>query len=177
MHVARLALSLFDQTVALHGLGGRERRLLLAGALLHDIGQFVSYRRHHKHSMYLIENSELPGLSSDELRIVALLARYHRRAEPRDDHPGFQLLETEDRELVRKLAALLRVADALDREHLARVTSLTATPEAEALHLHLGIRGSQALEEWALWKKGSMFENVFGIPIRIEGSGEGTAQR
>jgi exopolyphosphatase/guanosine-5'-triphosphate,3'-diphosphate pyrophosphatase len=166
--VARLSLALFDHTEPLHGLGGKERRLLLAGALLHDIGQYVSYRRHHKHSMYLIGSSELPGLSPDDLRIVALLARYHRRAEPREAHPGYHELGTGSKDVVRKLAALLRVADALDREHLARVSSLTAKIGDETVTLRLQIRGSVALEKWALWKKGSMFQKVFGKSLRLD---------
>src|SRR5688572_16053883 len=84
--VARLALSLFDQLDKLHGLGANDRKVLLAAALLHDIGQIIGYRRHHKHSMYLILNSELPGLADEDVPIVALIARYHRRAEPADDH-------------------------------------------------------------------------------------------
>lgn len=174
--VALLSLALFDQLEPVHGLGGKERRLLLAGALLHDIGQYVSYRRHHKHSMYLIASADLPGLSPEDLRIVALLARYHRRAEPRDAHPGYQEIGETGREVVRKLAALLRVADALDREHLARVSSITAKIGDDAVTLRLQIRGSVALEEWALWKKGSMFQKVYGKALRLETAKKGHAK-
>jgi exopolyphosphatase/guanosine-5'-triphosphate,3'-diphosphate pyrophosphatase len=166
--VAKLALDLFDQLARLHGLGAKERRLLLAGALLHDIGQYVSYQRHHKHSQYLIASSELPGVSPDDLRIVALLARYHRRAEPRDSHFGYQDLGATGREVVRKLSALLRVADALDREHLARVSTLVAKIGGNVVTIRLEIRGSVALEEWALWRKGSMFQRVYGKALRLE---------
>ena len=168
--VARLSLQLFDQLKDLHGLGKRERNLLLAGALLHDIGQFVSYRRHHKHSMYLIANSELPGMSPEDIRVVAALARYHRRSEPKGTHPEYQALGKEDRKAVPKLAALLRVADALDREHIDRVASLTARQTEEGLLLEVETRGSLTLEEWALRRKGKMFESVFGSPIRLEAS-------
>jgi exopolyphosphatase/guanosine-5'-triphosphate,3'-diphosphate pyrophosphatase len=118
--------------------------------------------------MYLIASSELPGLSPDDLRIVSLLARYHRRAEPRELHPGYQELGSAGQEVVKKLAALLRVADALDREHLARVSSITAKIGGDAVVLGLQIRGSAALEEWALWKKGSMFQKVYGKPLRLD---------
>lgn len=166
--VARLSLDLFDQLSELHGLGEKERNLLMAGAFLHDIGQFVSYGRHHKHSMYLIENSELPGLSPRDIRLVALLARYHRRADPRPGHLGYDELAEPEREIVRKLAALLRVADALDREHVSRVVSLAAHVDEEEVVLQVETRGRLVLEEWALRKKGRLFDSVYGRRLRIE---------
>ena len=166
--VARLSLELFDQLDALHELEPRNRNLLLAGALLHDIGQFISYRGHHKHSMYLIENSELPELSPAELRLVALLARYHRRAEPKQTHPGYQELGATERERVRRLAAILRVADALDREHVCRVERIRARIEEDVVTLRLRTRGRLTLEEWALRKKGKLFDSVFRRLLRIE---------
>ncbi len=166
--VAQLSLELFDQLTELHDLAPRDRNLLLAGAFLHDIGLFISYRGHHKHSMYLIEHSELPGLSPADIRLVALLARYHRRAEPKPTHLGFSDLEEADRERVRKLAAMLRVADALDREHVGRVVSLDARIAEDAVVLKVQTNGSLTLETWALRKKGKMFESTFGKPVRLE---------
>jgi exopolyphosphatase/guanosine-5'-triphosphate,3'-diphosphate pyrophosphatase len=167
LQVAKLSLALFDQLQELHGLGEKERNLVLAGAILHDIGQFVSYGRHHKHSMYLIENSELPEVSPTDIQLIALLARYHRRAEPRTGHPEFDALPENEQEVVRKLSALLRIADALDREHTSRVQSLTAHDQGEGVSLHLTTRGTPVLEEWALRKKGRMFETVFGKPLKV----------
>jgi exopolyphosphatase/guanosine-5'-triphosphate,3'-diphosphate pyrophosphatase len=166
--VARLSLLLFDQLRELHGLGNRERNILMAGALLHDIGQYVSYQRHHKHSMYLIANSELPGMSPEDLRMVAALARYHRRSEPKLSHSEFEAMSVQDREAICKLAALLRVADALDREHIDRVATLSARWEDVGLVLELETRGSLTLEEWALRRKGKMFKSVYGRPVRLE---------
>ncbi len=175
--VARLALSLFDQTPGLHGLAGRDRTLLMVAALLHDIGQFVSYRRHHKHSMYLIAESELAGLSPAELGIVALLARYHRRAEPRDTHPGYQELDDAGRARVRILAGFLRVADALDREHVARIESVRVIEESGTLTLEVTARGGLALEAWALRKKGALLERTLGRTLELRplegGNGHG----
>ena len=165
--VAWLSLELFDKLEALHGLGAKDRNLLLAGSLLHDIGQFISYRGHHRHSMYLIENSELPELSPADINLVALLARYHRRAEPKPTHFGYAELGEADRDRIRKLAALLRVADALDREHVARVESLDARIDESRVILELRTRGSLTLEEWALRKKGQMFDGTFGRPIEL----------
>jgi exopolyphosphatase / guanosine-5'-triphosphate,3'-diphosphate pyrophosphatase len=166
--VADLSLALFDQTAEAHGLGEGHRRVLLAAALLHDVGQFVSYRRHHKHSAYLIANSELPDVSPDEVPLVALVARYHRRAEPGPEHPEFAALPDDEQEAVRTLSALLRVADALDRGHVARVTSLRVRDEDNAVVLELRVRGGLVLEEWALRKKGRLFQKVFGRPVRLE---------
>jgi len=166
--VTRLALLLFDELALEHGLGEQDRKLLLAGALLHDVGQYLSYRRHHKHSMYLIANSELPGLTPHDIQLVALLARYHRRSEPRPAHPGYAELSEGDRERVRKLAAILRVADALDREHLSRVKSLRVRRELDRLVLEVESQGKMALEAWALRKKGKLFESVYGGRLELE---------
>lgn len=166
-HVADLALALFDQLAPLHGLGESSRRRLAAGALLHDIGQFISYRRHHKHSWYLVANSDLPGLTDDDTRVIALVTRYHRRSEPRDVHEEFGALKDAEKIEVRKLAAILRVADALDREHRRRVRSVRATVKNARVVLHLDVAGHAALEEWAVRKKGPLFERVFGVKLQV----------
>ncbi|MEJ2502302.1 MAG: Ppx/GppA phosphatase family protein [Gemmatimonadota bacterium] len=166
-HVAMLALDLFDQLRELHGLGTTDRRILLGAALLHDIGQYVSFRKHHKHSLYLIQNGELSVFAPREIPLVALVARYHRRAEPKPHHPIWSELDAPDRERVEKLGALLRVADSLDREHLQRVVSLEARVDEDRLDLAVEARSDLLLEQWALEKKGSMFERVFGLEPRI----------
>ena len=116
-HVARLALELFDGTRRLHGLGDEARALLEYAALLHDIGHHISYPGHHKHTYYLIKNGDLRGFHPVEIEVLANVARYHRRGHPRRKHDGFGSLPREARRTVRMLAALLRVADALDRSH------------------------------------------------------------
>ncbi|MCG8468152.1 MAG: Ppx/GppA family phosphatase [Gemmatimonadetes bacterium] len=162
-HVTKLALSLFDQLAEVHGLAAEDRRILLAGALLHDIGQHISHRRHHKHSLYLILHSEIPAVELDELPLVALVARYHRRAEPREEHFLFGEMGPEDRRRVERLSAILRVADALDREHLQRVHRVDARLHEDRLELHLEKDGRLLLEQWALRKKGKLFAKVFGL--------------
>jgi exopolyphosphatase/guanosine-5'-triphosphate,3'-diphosphate pyrophosphatase len=166
--VAALALSLFDQLATLHGMGGAERRILLAASLLHDIGQFVSYRRHHKHSWYLISNSDLPELSPDETRVVALVARYHRRTGPNRTHDDFVALRPEEQAVVRKLAPMVRIADSLDRGHAARVRGLTVRVQDDAVWLDLDAREDLDLEEWALESKRQLFEGVYGRPLRVQ---------
>ncbi len=162
-HVASLAVSLFDQLADTHGLEPRDRRILLAGAMLHDIGQHISYARHHKHSLYLILHSEIPGIAPNELPLVALVARYHRRAEPRPGHYLYRDLKSADRRRVERLAAILRIADSLDREHLQRVRSVEAKIHEDRLELRLERRGRLLLEQWALRKKGKLFARLFGL--------------
>ena len=173
--VARLALSLFDQLGKLHDLKPTDRKILLAAALLHDIGQIISYRRHHKHSMYLILNSELPGLADEDVPLVALVARYHRRAEPSDDHELWGTLKEEERTRVRKLASILRVADALDREHLQRVERVEVQKEKDRLLLHLTGRGDLLLEHWAIRRKAKMFRSTFDLEVILAQHATGPA--
>jgi exopolyphosphatase/guanosine-5'-triphosphate,3'-diphosphate pyrophosphatase len=166
-HVARLSLSLFDQLKTLHKLGSTDRKILLAAALLHDIGQVVSYRRHHKHSLYLIHNSELPGLVDEDTPLVALVARYHRRAEPSDEHELWAQLDGERQTRVRKLASILRIADALDREHLQRVERVEAEVDGGKLSLDLSGRGDLLLEQWAIARKAKMFRSTFDLDVML----------
>ena len=166
-HVARLALSLFDQLEWLHGLSDVDRRILLVAAVLHDVGQFISYRRHHKHSLYLIFNSDVPNISTEELKLVALVARYHRRAEPKDEHFLYDTLGEDERMRVRRLASLLRLADALDREHLQRVESVKCSKEEGTLVVEVEGHGDLLLEQWALRNKAQMFEDVFKREVQV----------
>jgi len=166
-HVVRLALSIFDQLSDLHGLGMRERRMLLVAAGLHDAGQFISYRRHHKHSLYLIYNSDIPGISEEDRPMTALVARYHRRAEPRNSHYLYRDLAEDDRESVARLASILRLADALDREHLQRVTAVEVEVEEDAVVLEVEGHGDLLLEHWAFRKRARMFERVFERRVHL----------
>ena len=161
LQVGRLAISLFDQLREIHGLGESDRRLLLAAAILHDIGSFISRKRHHKHSLYLLSRSELPGLSPTEMLMVANIARYHRKNIPSSTHPEFMRLSEENRKRTTRLAALLRVADALDRTHLQNVEGVKVEEESEGVELVLDCDGDCVLERWALAQKKTLFERVF----------------
>ena len=125
-HVRLLALQLFDQLGETLGCGPEEQLLLEAASLLHDVGQLVSYPKHHKHSYSLITHAERLGLAPRERELVALISRYHRRTGPRKKHPEFAALPPEDQDVVRRLSAILRVADGLDRGHSAAVETVTA---------------------------------------------------
>lgn len=169
LQVLRLSASLFDQLQKVHGMGPAERRMLLAAAVLHDIGAFVGYKKHHKHSLYLIANSEVPELTPRETDIVANLARYHRKGVPAEHHEAFTALSTEDRERVAKLASILRIADALDREHLQAVRGVTAKVTRNRLKLELDADGDLLLERWALRRKADLFADTFGLTVVIAG--------
>jgi exopolyphosphatase/guanosine-5'-triphosphate,3'-diphosphate pyrophosphatase len=124
--VARLALELFDATAGRHGLGDDSREVLEAAALLANVGLFVSHAGHHKHSYYVIRNSELlTGFTDREIELIAQVARYHRKSSPRKKHAEFAALDREDQARVRVLAGILRVAVGLDRNHQARVAGLS----------------------------------------------------
>ncbi len=167
IQVARLAVSLFDQLESVHGMGKEDRRLLMTAALLHDVGQFISYKRHHKHSLYLLSHSELPGFSPQEMLLMANLARYHRKRHPHPDHPEYAALPPPERERVRRLAAILRLADAMDREHTQRVHFVTVRLREGGVELEINGEGDLLLEKWALKKKSGLFAEVYGRRVRI----------
>lgn len=166
--VARLSLVLFDALVKEHRLGPRERLLLEVGAILHDIGSYIRPSGHHKHSEYIIQNSEIFGLSRDDQVVVANLARYHRKSQPANTHVNYIALPREDRILVLKLGALLRMADALDRGHDRRVARLEVERREDRLLLRAydeeGLPETElSLERLTLAEKGDMFEDVYGL--------------
>ncbi len=166
-----LARQLFDQTKALHGLGDRARVLLEAAALLHDVGVTVNNDGHHKHSQYLISSSELVGLTDEERQLVGLLARYHRKAPPARDHEEFMALRRRDRSLVERLAAILRLADALDRQHAGVVKGVTVEVREASLELRPTVSGDAltrlTLEAKAVEEKGALFTQLFGRTPRL----------
>jgi len=169
--VLQLARQIFDQTVTLHGLGGRARVLLEAGALLHDIGVTVNNDGHHKHSQYLIEASEIVGLAEEERHLVALLARYHRKGPPSRDHEEFSALRRRERSLVERLAAVLRLADALDRQHAGIVRAVQVRLRERTVELlptlAPGQRTRLTLERRAVEEKGALFSQLFGRSVEL----------
>jgi exopolyphosphatase / guanosine-5'-triphosphate,3'-diphosphate pyrophosphatase len=165
-NVAEVSVQMFDLLQSDHGLNKRHRLLLRVAALLHEVGGYVSNRAHHKHSEYLIGNSEIFGLNRNEINIVAQIARYHRRSIPRAQHPNYMALRREDRVVVGKMAALLRVADALIRGHYRRAQELRLDRHGDELLITLP-GANRLLEERALAAKGDLFEEIFGLKIRL----------
>ena len=166
--VARLALALFDEMQPSHGLGGREREWLEFAALLHDIGVHISHGRHHKHSYYLIKNGDLRGFEPEEVEVVALVARYHRRAQPKRSHDGYGHLPGALRRTVRTLAAILRVAESLDRSHQRSVASLEVVPGSQDYLLRLRPDGDTELEVWAAQRNSAPLARALQRIIRFE---------
>ncbi|MBM3777642.1 MAG: Ppx/GppA family phosphatase [Acidimicrobiia bacterium] len=175
--VARLALALFDQTRAVHGLGEREREWLEYASLMHDIGVHISYARHHKHSQYLIKNGDLRGFHPDEIDVMALVARYHRRAEPSRDHPEYGRLSPPLRRTVRTLAAIVRLAEGLDRSHSQVVSGVEVVERNAALELRLTTTSDAELEIWAAHRQAGPFEAAIGRAVRCEAHPDQTGVR
>lgn len=174
--VADLCVQMFRELREEHLLKPRFELLLHVAALLHEIGLFVSARSHHKHSMYLIQNSEVFGLSRHDVFLIALVARYHRRAAPQPYHDGFATLDRDDRLAVSKMAAILRVADALDRNHMQQVRDLAFSRENGQFVITVKDVEDLTLERLALKEKGNMFEEIYGMKVvfRAAPTSEGT---
>jgi exopolyphosphatase/guanosine-5'-triphosphate,3'-diphosphate pyrophosphatase len=171
-HVALLAAVLFAGLAEEHLLGPWYWLLLTVASILHDTGMFISARNHHKHSMYLIQNSELFGLSHRDILLVALIARYHRRAAPKPEHEEYAGIDREGRLVVAKLAAILRVADALDRSHSQRISNIECRKEKDHFVISVPNVNDLSLEQLALQNKCDMFEDVYGMSVVIEKKGE-----
>lgn len=167
LHVSQLASSLFEQLQPIHGLPPRQRLLLVAAALLHDIGAFIQHRGHHKHARYMVSRSELPGFSERDMRVTANVARYHCGADPSQGHHAFAELSPKHQARIRSLAAILRLADAMDRQQRQRVRGVRVDIEPGLVRLNLESDSEISLELWALGRRKSLFEGTFGVKVQI----------
>ena len=169
-HIARLALALFDQTRSIHGMTDREREWLEFASLLHDIGALISFVRHHRHSYYLIKNGDLRGFQPDEIEVIALVARYHRRGTPKNSHDEYAGLTSSLRRTVRILASILRVAESLDRSHGQVISSLELHngSGAVSLRIHTDANADAELELWATARHLRPFEKLIGKAVTLE---------
>jgi exopolyphosphatase/guanosine-5'-triphosphate,3'-diphosphate pyrophosphatase len=172
-HVAELAGTLFKALKKEHGLGPRYEFLLHLAALLHEVGAYISNRNHQRHSMYVILNSELFGLGRKELLLVALIARYHRGSLPGPDQPEYAELDRDSQIAVSKLAAILRVADALERSHSQRVRDIRCSIRDGRLALEVPRLTDLSLEGLALSQKADLLEKVYGLRVHLERGGRG----
>ena len=166
--VEKLALQLFDQLVELHHLGGQERFMLRCGALLHDIGWLEGQKGHHKTALRIIMDSPVLRFDFPQRRIIGLIARYHRKSLPEEQHSYYRDLDAKDRDIVRKLAGILRVADSLDRTHQSKVEDISC--RAGRKQIWLTCRSVKSLEsEFAAARdKAELFEQVFGRKLAME---------
>ncbi len=168
--VARLALDLFDATAERHGLGDDAREILEAAALLCNVGLWLSHAQHHKHSYYVIRSTDrLAGFTAQEVERIALVARYHRKSEPKAKHPEFAALDEQDQHLVRCLAGILRIAIGLDRNHAARVADVEVLEQGKGLVvMAIPAPGEDiGLELYAAGARRDLLEGVLGIGIEV----------
>jgi exopolyphosphatase/guanosine-5'-triphosphate,3'-diphosphate pyrophosphatase len=165
--VAHFARELFESLREVHNLPLEDGRLLEAAAYLRDVGHMISDSSHHKHSQYIVQNSDLAGLTTAERKLVALLCRYHRKSMPTARHPDFQGLSAEQRRSVLFLAPLLRVSDALDRSRDQRVESVSGRIQSSQIILTLHSEKDTGLERWAVESAAAGFAQVYGKRLSV----------
>lgn len=178
LHVTTLALSLFDQLALrvadlLTDSGvepARARMLLQAAAILHDIGYLINYNAHHKHSLHLISHADLPGWTAAEVQIIANVARYHRAAEPKERHAPYAALSKPNRRVVRALAAILRVADGLDRSHMQAVKRVEVAVDGDAAMIRVFSPSEPEVDLWGAARKAGLFQSELGLTLHMEWS-------
>lgn len=166
-HVAGLCRRLYAQLVPEHQLDSRYELLLVVAALLHECGLAINNRSFHKHSMYIIANSEIFGIGKHELQLISLVARYHRRASPQPLHIGYAELDREERVVVSKMAAMLRIAKALDDSRNQRIHEINCEIRNDSVLIEIPGVEDLALEKIALQQQGALFEEVFGKKVML----------
>lgn len=166
--VAKLSGSLFEQTQPIHNLEREDKLLLEVASLLHDIGHFINTVDHDKHAYYIMQANPLIGLTEREHAIVSNVMRYHRKSMPNVQDENFRALNSKDRLIVIKLSALLRLADAMDVSHTHNVKQVIIKKIKNRWSLKLKGKGGLSLETWALGKRRSLFEDIFGVKLEIE---------
>jgi len=167
-HVSLLCLKLFDALKPLHNLSEEDRFLLQAAALVHDVGFPQDEAMHHKISKKLILNKTFPGLDARRHSLIALLARYHRKSKPKLKHKLFAGLDSGDRERVRKLAAMLRIADGLDRSHTQNIQNLVCQIGGHNITISFSSYHNPFEELYAARKKAGLFEEVFQKKVMFQ---------
>ncbi len=165
--VAALALEIFDSLRPLHRLPPNTGKLLEAAAYLHDLGHYVSDTGHHKHSAYLVANSDMPGFTDEERHLIAMLCRFHRKAMPTQRHSAYISLDPESRRCILYLIPILRIADSLDRGHQQRVESIECQMRNGAIALRLRSGHDVDLEQWAADRSGDIFRQVYDVPLLV----------
>jgi exopolyphosphatase/guanosine-5'-triphosphate,3'-diphosphate pyrophosphatase len=166
--VARLAHTLFTDLQPLHQLPPHCGKLLEAAAYLHDVGHYVADPNHHKHSYYLVNNSDMPGFTNRERELIANLCRYHRKSMPGPTHSAWQALSAEDKRVVLFLIPLLRLADNLDVSHEARIEALDCRIRDGQVILQMGSEADISLEQWAAQRTGEIFRQVYNRVIATQ---------
>lgn len=166
-HVTHIALKMFDFFQDELGLPDEDRELLEYAGYMHDIGYYISHRKHHKHALYIIRYADLKGFTEDEINIMANVARYHRRSTPKKRHKRYRKLDKPLRKRVKKLSALLRVADGLDRSHYQNVQKLEIEEDKDHITFYITTESDPELEIWGAMRKSHLFEKVIGKTLEI----------
>jgi exopolyphosphatase / guanosine-5'-triphosphate,3'-diphosphate pyrophosphatase len=166
-HVAKLAARIFDQTLSLHTLDEGDRLLVEIAALLHDIGHFINTLNHDQHGYYILKQSPLMGLDERQQDLVANVIRFHRKSNPSSQDENFKALPQKDRLLVTKLSAILRLADGLDTGHTGRIRDIALEKHKDEWLVLLQGDGDMMLEKWQLAKRKSLFQEVFGVDLKL----------
>ncbi len=165
-HVREMSVMLFDQLQAIHHLPAQARVQLEAAALLHDVGHRVSHRGHHKHGEYLALNGDIPGLDGRDRHIVGAVVRYHnRKSTPAAHHPAYSAITSADKRVVRRLAAILRIAEGLDHSHRQRIQSVDASFQRSAVSLKLDARGDATEDLRDAERSAELFEKEFRVKV------------
>ncbi len=164
-YVKMMCSKFFDSLKDELGLHNKAKMLLEIAALLHDIGTFIRPSDHHEHSKYIIEHSEIFGMSKDDITIVAQIAKWHRGAKSMKDDPFFVTLPRETRLTILKLTAILRIADSLDRSHTQRINGFKISFSTETMTIRTDGSHNNVLEKFAISEKSNLFESVFGYKV------------
>jgi exopolyphosphatase/guanosine-5'-triphosphate,3'-diphosphate pyrophosphatase len=172
VQVCNLALELFDALQEVLKLDDTERELLEYAAILHDIGYHISHRKHHIHALYLIMNADLRGFSEAEIQIMAHVARYHRRSTPKKRHELYAELDKNLKKRIQKLAAILRVADGLDRSHYQNVVDMDVEVTKNDINISVQTTSDPELELWGAKRKSYLLEKVTKRSVVIEAQPE-----
>lgn len=164
-----IAVKIFDFLSQEYSLTENDEECLEAACLLHDIGYYISHSQHHKHSYYLIRNSELLGFNENEIELIANVARYHRKSSPKLKHENFVKLSPDVQDKVKKLAGILRLADTLDRSHKSVVSNLAIRLEDKTLVISIWTKNNvePSLEIWGVNLRKDLFETSFGLSVKI----------
>lgn len=175
-HVAKLAGSLFDGLREVAGFGDEDRELLVAAAILHDVGYLIRHSGHHRHAYHLIRHSDLDGYSAYELELIANIARYHRRAHPSRKHESWKRVRRADRDRVRRLAGILRLADGLDRTHSQNVREVeVASIGPKRISLRVTAEEDPWVEIGDARRKADLLENALERSIELERASAGVS--
>lgn len=168
-HISKFALKIFDDLKNLHQLGDECREFLEAASILHDIGYHIAHTNHHHHSFYIIRNSELLGFNDNEISIIANTSRYHRKSHPKKSHDDFNELPIRTQQIIKKLSAILRVADSFDRTHKRIVQSVECSVKSNKIEMKLDIKkgANPEIELWSLERRKALFEEVFEKVLQI----------